>query len=274
MKVALVTCRDMPEPDKDAEPLLAAVAAAGGDASWRAWNDPGVDWSRFDRCVIRSTWDYIHDLDGFLTWTRRVSDASELLNPPEVLRENVDKGYLARSPVPAVPTVYADRGSAASLEALVAGRGWEELVIKPRVGGGSFRTERFGRGRGEDAQRFLSSLTAERDALIQPYLRSVEGHGERALVWVDGELTHAVRKSPRFGADAERVGLVPIAEDERAFAAAALAPYAGRLLYARVDVARGDDGTLRLMELELVEPSLFLRESPAALRRLAAAIVR
>lgn len=264
----------MPEPDPDAGPLLDAVNAAGARAEWKAWNDASVDWGAYDAVVIRSTWDYIHELDAFLVWARRVSEASLLLNPFSVVEANVDKLYLAKSPVPAVPTVYAARGSGATLDALLAGKDWGGLVIKPRVGGGSFKTERFEPERREEARGFLSALVSQRDAMIQPYLRSVEGHGERALVWIDGELTHAVRKQARFGSDAEHVSTepVPIAEDERAFAAKALAPYGKRLLYARVDVARDEDGSLRLMELELVEPSLFLTQSPAALKRLAAAI--
>jgi hypothetical protein len=274
-RVALVTCRALPEPDPDAAPLLDAVKAAGAEASWQAWNDPSVDWSRFHRAVIRSAWDYHLDLDGFVSWLRRANDATEVLNPPSVVRENVDKAYLGRAPVPAVPTVYAGRGTDAPLDLLLAGKDWGTLVIKPRVSGGSYRTERFGPERRGEAQSFLRALVCERDAMIQPFLPSVEGYGERALVWIDGALTHAVRKAPRFGESGECVSeAVPIAPDEAAFAERALAPYKKELLYARVDVARGEDGALRLMELELVEPSLFLRQQPAALERLAAAIAR
>jgi hypothetical protein len=111
--------------------------------------------------------------------------------------------------------------------------------------------------------------------LVQPYLDSVEGHGERALVWIDGELTHAVRKSPRFIGDAEQVSAaVPIADEEAAVARAALAVAPTPLLYARIDVARDEHGAPRVMELELVEPSLFFAQGPAALARLVAALRR
>ncbi|HEX3475873.1 MAG TPA: hypothetical protein VHT91_12695, partial [Kofleriaceae bacterium] len=109
-----------------------------------------------------------------------------------------------------------------------------------------------------------------------PALRaSVEGHGERALVWIDGELSHAVRKRPRFTGDDEQVdGPVEIADDERAVAEAALAPVAGRILYGRVDVARDAAGQPMVMELELIEPSLYLTRCPRALDRFVAAIRR
>jgi hypothetical protein len=121
----------------------------------------------------------------------------------------------------------------------------------------------------------FSKLCAERDLLIQPYLPSVEGHGERALVWIDGEFTHAVRKSPRFADGAESVSeALPISSAERALGHAALRDVADQLLYARVDVALGFDGTPVLMELELIEPSLFLLQNPRALQRLVEGIRR
>ena len=111
--------------------------------------------------------------------------------------------------------------------------------------------------------------------LVQPYLTSVDGYGERALVWIDGEFTHAVRKSPRFAVDAEHVSeALPISDAERAVGTAALAHIHDRLLYARVDVVPGPTAAPLVMELELVEPSLFLLQSPPALERFVAGIRR
>ena len=111
--------------------------------------------------------------------------------------------------------------------------------------------------------------------LVQPYLPSVEGHGERALVWIDGEFTHAVRKTPRFADGIEQVSeALPISAAEHALGTAALAGLESELLYARVDVAPGADGAPVVMELEMIEPSLFLLQSPVALARLVDAVVR
>jgi hypothetical protein len=121
----------------------------------------------------------------------------------------------------------------------------------------------------------LAALTARGAALVQPYLRSVEEYGERSLVWIDGELTHAIRKQPRFAGDIERIqGPLAIADDERAVAEAALAPVADQILYGRVDLARDDAGQPVVMELELVEPSLFFAQHPGAAARYAAALRR
>ena len=274
--IAFATCLRLPEPDPDAQPLLEAVRALGAKAEWLAWDDPAADLARCELCVVRSTWDYIHRLDDFLAWAERASEATRLLNPYPVIRWNADKRYLRdleRRGVRVVPTVYVPKGSPAALRELLDGRGWEDVVIKPQIGAASFATRRFDAGDPE-AESFLRGCVAERDMMVQPYVRSVEGRGERALVWIDGELTHAVRKAPRFSGRQECVSAEPIAADEAEFAAKVLEPFKADLLYARVDAARADDGALMLMEFELIEPSLFLLQEPRALARLAAACVR
>ena len=154
-------------------------------------------------------------------------------------------------------------------------------MIKPAVSAGSFRTLRVRRAELERGQAHLDLVLADQDALVQPYLPSVEDYGERALVWIDGALTHAVRKSARFSGDPQRVSdAVAIAPDEAALAERILArlpdvanlPDPAPLLYARIDLARDAGGRPCLMELELIEPSLFLTRSPQALARLAAGI--
>jgi glutathione synthase/RimK-type ligase-like ATP-grasp enzyme len=276
MHLRIATCRPLPEPDDDEAPLLEALAAAGVEAEIRDWRSDAL-WSPPLPTVVRSTWDYIHHLDAFRAWAGRVGARAALWNPADVILDNVHKRYLlalAGRGVPVVPTVLVDRGRSASLERIRADRGWGDVVIKPAVGAGSFETRRFAAG-DPRAQRSCDRLAADRDVLVQPYLAAVEGHGERALVWIDGEFTHAVRKSPRFAGDEERVSAaVPISAAEREVGAAALAPLRDRLLYARVDVAPGPDGGPVVLELELVEPSLFLLQCPAALARLVAGIRR
>ncbi len=152
------------------------------------------------------------------------------------------------------------------------------MVIKPAVSAGSFGTVRVARADfATVGQAHLDGLLgAAHDVLVQPFMSSVEGYGERALVWIDGALTHAVRKSPRFVGDPQWISdAVPIAPDEAVLAEAILAVAARQpLLYARVDLARDERGRPCLMELELIEPSLFLDRSPAALARMAGAIQR
>lgn len=274
MKLRVATCRVLPEVDVDHAPLAAALAAAGIDATWVAWDDPAADWDAPVPTVLRSTWNYALSLDNFLAWIDRVHVAAPLWNPLDVVRANVDKRYLgelkARG-VPVVPTMIFPTGVTGEVELTTTGR----TVVKPSIGAGSLDTRVFEAGDDDALLAHVAHIVQRCAALIQPYVASVDDYGERSLVWIDGELTHAIRKTPRFSGDAERVdGPFPIADDERAVALAALAPYAARLLYGRVDLARDAEGRPMVMELELVEPSLFFARHPPALDRYVAGLLR
>ena len=272
----IATCRPLPEPDVDEPLLLDALREAGIDARMTPWREDN-DSVDATPTIIRSTWDYIHHVDDFLYWAEAASSRAPLWNPIDIIRRNVHKSYLLdlqMRGIPVTPTVLARRGDPRGLAEIVSGSRWTDVVIKPAVGAGSFETHRL---RADDTccNEVFSKLCNERDVLIQPYLPSVEGHGERALVWIDGEFTHAVRKSPRFADGAESVSeALPISSAEFALGHAALRDIADRLLYARVDVAPGFDGMPLLMELELIEPSLFLMQNPRALQRLVEGIRR
>jgi glutathione synthase/RimK-type ligase-like ATP-grasp enzyme len=278
MQLRIATCRPLPEPDVDEDLLLEALAARGIKARMAAWNDPREDWGAPVPTLLRSTWDYIHDLPAFEDWIARAAAAAPLWNPADVLRGNLHKRYLlelAARGVAVVPTDLVERGTAGSLADRLAARGWRDVVLKPAVGAGSFETHRFTAGADAAAESLFARLVATRDMLIQPYQASVEAHGERALVWIDGAFTHAVRKSPRFADGVEQVSAaLPLSAAERTVGEAALAPLAGRLLYARVDVAPDAAGSPQVMELELVEPSLFLLQAPVALQRLVEGVER
>lgn len=272
----IATCRPLPEPDPDEGLLQDALAAAGIEVTMCDWRDAGC-WRSGGPILVRSTWNYIRHLDEFRKWLRQTAASGPLWNPADVMLGNLDKRYLldlAARGVPIVPTAVMQRSGPTDIAALAASRGWNEIVIKPVVGAGSFETHRA-TACSADAAAISRRLVADRDLIVQPYLESVDGYGERALVWIDGEFTHAVRKSPRFAADAEHVSeALPITTAERAVATAALAPMRDRLLYARVDLALGPAGQPLVMELELVEPSLFLLQSPPALERFVAGIRR
>jgi len=281
MRVALASCLRLPEPDPDEELLLSALRTAKVDARVLAWDDDAAPFAESDLVVVRSTWNYYERVSDFVAWAEAVGRRTRLLNPPGIIAWNTRKTYLReleQRGVAVVPTEFVGVGDARSLRDVCAARGWSDVVIKPVVSAGSFRTARFGASELDRGERFLTELSADREAMVQPWIASVDRYGERSLVWIDGAVTHAIRKSPRFAGGSEQVSEeVPIADDERAFAERALAPFASELLYARVDVVRDDDPArggeaLRIMELELVEPSLFLRQAPRALDRLALAI--
>lgn len=277
-RVALVTCRVLPEPDPDQEPLLAALRDAGLAAELLPWDDERADPGAYDLCVLRSCWNYYRDPEAFLAWVARADGCTRLANPAKVLRWNLHKEYLRELEswgVPIVPTAWAERGERLDLRALLEARGWRSVVIKPTISAASYRTARFDADRLEEGQAFLDALLADRGAMVQPYLSSVESGGERALVCIDGVFTHAVRKSPRFGGEHERVSeALPIEDAELALAERTLAHVSDGLLYARVDVMLDERGEPLVSEVELAEPSLFLVQCPEALARLVDGIVR
>jgi glutathione synthase/RimK-type ligase-like ATP-grasp enzyme len=280
--VAVATCAVPPEPDPDEAPLLEALGRAGISARVLAWDDPGARFDEARLVLLRSTWNYPWNAEPFLAWAER--QGSRLVNPLEIVRWNFHKSYLAvleRAGIPAVPTLHVARGSRGSLAALLASRGLADAVVKPAVSAASYRTRRVTAARlGADDETFYEDLVRERDVLVQPYVRSVDGHGERSVVWIDGAITHAVRKSPRLAGQAEHVtAAVPVAADEAAIAHAAVvfaSTCAGGAppLYARIDVVRDEAGRPMLMELELIEPSLYLGYGAEALERLVAGLRR
>ncbi len=281
-RAALVTCRAVPDLDPDDQLLREALGSRGVAASAAVWDDPDIDWASYDLAVLRSTWDYVPRREAFLAWTRTVP---ALANTAAVVAWNTDKRYLADladAGVPVVPTTWITPG----------GPPWSpppvgRYVVKPAVGAGSVDVGRYDLTSPEErglAVRHVSRLLAAgRVAMLQPYLPAVDTVGETALVYLGGRFSHAVRKEalldgPDQGTSGlyrpEKISPRTPAPEELAVGARALAavPVATELLYARVDLIPGPDGTPRLVELELTEPSLFLGYAPGAADRLAEAV--
>jgi glutathione synthase/RimK-type ligase-like ATP-grasp enzyme len=278
MDVGLVTYAEMPEGSSDDQLLVPALAGHGLRARFVTWDDPAVDWAEPAVCVIRSTWDYLHRRAAFVAWAERVAGLTELWNPAPMIRWNTHKGYLrnlAARGVPIVPTVWLAAGSRADLAGILAEQGWRRAVIKPAVSADSYGTSIVTGAALADAQAQLDTLLPDRDIMVQPFLASVGSYGERSLLFIAGELTHAVRRSAPAGYGPDYADACPPvvpAADEVALARAVLGAVGAPTLYARVDLLRDDAGAPCLLELELVEPSLFLGQAPPAVARLAAAI--
>jgi glutathione synthase/RimK-type ligase-like ATP-grasp enzyme len=278
-RIAIATCNGYDDLKVDDELLRAALAARGAEAERVVWDDPETEWGGYDLCLLRSTWDYHEKHGEFLAWARRVAAETRLANPADLVAWNSDKAYLrelAEAGVPVVPTVWVERGEEIDAEAVLAERGWEEAVIKPAVDLGAKNLHRVRAGAGE-AEGALAAVLARGAAMLQSFLPSLEAEGELSLIYLDGELSHAVRKRPAPGdfrvqsiwggtmAPAE-----PTARDKE-IGALALSQLAEPPLYARVDLVTGLDGNPRLIELELIEPNLYLVTHPTAAEALAAA---
>lgn len=280
LDIAIATCMFLPEPDPDQEPLTEALNAANLTSRVIPWDCPEDPWPPARLTLLRSTWNYAQNLDCFLAWAEAADRSSTLINPLELVRWNSHKGYLLELEsrgIPVVPTRVLSRGSTVSLAEVRHDLDGGDLVIKPAVSAGSYRTRRFGSGQDQQAGVHLDTLLRDGDVLVQRFMPSVEGYGERAVICIEGEVTHAVRKSPRFEGDDESVSrAVPVTAEEAALAhrALAAAPAQEPPLYARVDMAPGPDGPPVIMELELLEPSLFFPQSPEALERYVGGLLR
>jgi glutathione synthase/RimK-type ligase-like ATP-grasp enzyme len=264
MRVGLVTCLRLPEPDPDHAPLAAELLRRGHEPVLIAWDGPDEDYGTHIN-VLRSTWNYYRHPRAFLAWVERASKGAPLINPASVVRWNVHKRYLAELQdrgVPIVPTRWFARGERIDIRSLVGERGWERVVIKPAISAASYRTQAFGRNELQEAQRFADELNTDWDILVQEFLPGYGDPGERSLVWIAGEWTHAVRKLPRFAGETERVDAAEAPQPtEMEVADAAIAHLRERLSYARVDLVRGKDGKPCVSELELMEPSLFFQHA-------------
>ncbi|GAA1895148.1 hypothetical protein [Actinomadura bangladeshensis] len=277
MTIAFATCSWLPGGSDDVRDLIGALASLEVEAEPVIW-DGDVDWSRYDLVVIRSTWDYTSRRDAYVAWAESLP---RVLNPAEVIRWNTDKRYLrdlAGAGLPVVPTLWDPDDIPSE---------WPEYVIKPAVSIGSGDTARWGPGEEEQARAHLRSLRdAGRTAMVQPYLAAVDTAGETALVFCDGEYSHAGRKaqiltagagvqgSVRDDATRGRVTAAAATEAELDVANRALAavPGGGDLLYARVDLIPGPDGSPMIIELELTEPNLYLHHGEGSAERFAKAI--
>jgi glutathione synthase/RimK-type ligase-like ATP-grasp enzyme len=261
--------------DPDAEVLLGALADIDLEGSMCVWNDPSVQWADFDVTVIRSTWDYARDRERFLTWARGIE---RLFNPYPIIEYSTDKHYLADLEARShriVATTFCDVGAAPEFP---DGR----FVVKPTVGAGSIDAEQYGPDDHQLATAHVRALHASgRDAMIQPYIASIDDDGERALVFIDGAFSHAMTKGAMLNTAAndrdalfrrEQMSRAEAEPDAVAFGEAVLreAPFRD-ILYARVDLVKVPEGWA-IMELEMVEPSLFLAYEESAPQRLAEAI--
>lgn len=279
MRVALVTNKTSTDLHTDGPLLLAAFERLGVDAEVVAWGS-GTRWASYDAVLIRNTWDYIFDREGFLAWADAVASETTLANSVEVLRWNTDKRYLRdleNAGVGIVPTKWVDVGDA------VPDPGWDDFVVKPSVSCGARLSARYRRG--DDLAAHIERIhQIGAVAMIQPYVPPADGTHEVGTYVFAGEVSHAIRKEPvldTFGSPkddlsggAEQVvGPAAVAPSLAVHALDVLAR-APSVLYARVDTVTADDGQPMLMELEVTEPFLFLEHAPDAAERFARAVVR
>jgi hypothetical protein len=291
-RVALATCSQLPDLDKDDVPLIAALAERGVTAEPAVWDDPAVDWQAYDLVLVRSTWDYSPRHDEFLAWARSLP---KVANSADVIEWNTDKRYLRvleDAGIPVIPTIWLDPARHLSKRAVHTRMpAFGDFVVKPVVSAGAKNTGRYqpvsAQSRAKAIAHAVRLLDDGRWVMIQPYVTSVDTAGETCLIFIDGELTHAVRKNALLTGPAEDTSELYAEEEKEAFEATpaqievaeralAVAREAtgAELTYARVDLVSGDDGVPMVIELELTEPSLWMKYGTGVEGKLADAVVK
>ena len=282
-RIAIATCPEYAALSDDDRPIVLGLAAAGVDAEPAVWNAE-VDWSRYDAVLLRSVWDYhLHAL-AFSAWLDLLDQRRiPCWNPTSLVRWNLDKHYLsdlAARGIPTVPTLWLeheDRLTPEAAAARVLDTGWPDLVVKPAVSAGAWRTLRLGRDQVAGETGTFREMLAAGSVMAQPFMSEILAEGEWSLLFFGGAFSHAVIKRPRDGDfrvqwthGGRQVPVTPpasvVAQAQEVLAAA---PSAG--LYARVDgVLR--EGRLILMELEQIEPYLYLADVPGSVDRFVQAL--
>ena len=260
----------------DDELAVGPLAERGIAVETLSWRQRTQEWSDFDAVVIRTTWDYQRFPKDFLAVLDEIERSTRLLNPASVVRWNFDKIYLkqlSENGVKIVPTIFETHFSSENFDSWLVAFATPELIIKPRVSATAEHTYRL--------RTFDAALTESFEArpfLVQPFLENVVSEGEYSLFYFNGEFSHAILKAPKaqdFRVQEEHGGVITAIEatDEmKAAASTALATVAEPLLYARVDLVRDALGGFQLMELELIEPALYLRMDKEAPARFADAV--
>lgn len=280
--IAFATCRALPGISADDELLAQALRTRGFTVCGIPWDEPGAAWQDHAAVLLRSCWDYHERLTAFTGWLNATGARALVLNAPGLVLPTLHKRYLLHAGAMGIaipPTVLLRRGERAAMADLARGIGGYQAVVKPAVSASAHETHRVGL-RTAEASALITRLLEHMDVLVQAFQPEICS-GELSLVYVEGRFSHAVRKRP--ATDEWRVqasfGGTHAPEPAPAgalldFAQACLLACAPRVpAYARVDVLQTARGPM-LMEVELIEPVLFMRSCAEAPHRLADAVVR
>ena len=280
-KCAFLTLDERADFVIDDEHAIGPLADLGWRVSTVSWRQTEIPWGDFDAVIIRSTWDYWNDVPAFLDVLAQVDRETRLANPMDVVHWNLAKTYmldLEGKGVGIVPTIWPDAVREESFTAFFDQLDCDELVIKPVVGANGEDAYRISR---RDSQERLSRITGrfrERKAMVQRFMPNVLTEGEYSLFFFNGEFSHAILKTPaetEFRSQEERGAEIrAVVPEEKLLLRAqqALSVISSSTLYARIDLVRDDEADFLIMELELIEPSMYLRTDPDAPMRFARAI--
>lgn len=280
--LSFITYAGLPNLDPDDELVKEALERRGAQVQARIWDDPSVDWSSAGVCVLRSTWDYHLKYEQFCSWVQKVAGTTTLVNAASQILWNSKKTYLSemsQAGLPVIPTVFFSKTKRQSLAEVLSDLGWTEAIIKPSVGLATSGVKRINASEQsiKAGELHIDDLLKSCEVMLQEFLPSVHDYGERALIFINGEYSHCVRKSAfqKLAIAGEAGETAATATPEEIDIAKNILAYLDETpLYARVDLVQDKHKKPLLLELELVEPSLFLKTCPQAAEVFAEAILQ
>ncbi|GGD69348.1 ATP-grasp domain-containing protein [Lacimicrobium alkaliphilum] len=260
--------------------LISPMAEQGWQVTTMSWKEENTDWSQFDAVILRSCWDYQQFPEDFLHRLAQISESTTLFNDLETVRWNISKRYLKeleKAGIPIVPTVWQEQFDPQQIQSAFAHFDTDELIIKPLISASAEHTYRLGVSDDPAQLRMLESVFSERAHMLQPFISNVIDDGEVSLFFFGSRFSHAIRKVPKSGdfrVQEEHGGQLHVfAPDAEllALAGRTLKVIPGQTLYARLDFICCQYGYV-VMELELIEPSLYFNMDPGSAQRFVQAL--
>src|SRR5262245_57299199 len=272
-RIALATYERAPDLAPDDQALFSEIARLGMSANAAVWSDAAVEWASFHAVIVRSCWDYHLTIGEFRAWLDRLESSGALVpNSPPLIQWNAVKRYLldlARRCVTTVPTMVVSSNRGDDVRHVAEAEGWARVVVKPAISASGYETYAIAAPFDDASRALIARVTSTGDALVQPFVPEISRDGEYSFTFIDGVFSHAtIKRTARheFRVQTEHGGSVspvtpPVALVEQAAHTIEVLPETP--LYARVDgIARGN--AFLLMELELIEPNLFLEHGAGA----------
>lgn len=264
MKIATLTCSEINQDTNIDDHLFIKFLTDSGILVESVLWDSKADWSKYDLVLVRTTWDYMQRLDEFINVLEEIESVTKLLNPLETIKWNINKKYLLelqKDGFPLIPTELYERINKNNIEEIFkksdCGQG---IIIKPTVGASSEGIQLI-----KSIEDFNSDLKGE--WFVQPFQSKIQEYGEISMLFFDGEFSHAICKTPREGEfrsqEEFHSKLTEYRPCQRAIELGQniLKSLKFEQFYARVDILKIDEGEFLIMELEMIEPCLFLRFS-------------
>lgn len=265
-KIALLTCDRFPDLYDTDQKLIPLLNSFGYHVKAEIWDNPAVDWCQYDVLIFRNTWDYYLKIDAFNVWLDFINEAGiRSFNPVSVIQWNKHKFYLREFQsigIPVIPSIFVTSTEDLDI-AKILPEDWQQVIIKPAVSAGSHLTTLFDAKEAATVSENYRNTANKQDLILQKFIPQIQSAGEISLLYFDKKFSHAVRKTPKagdfriqsmFGGKYEAY----LPSDSLLSVAQKIVDFIGDdLLYARVDGIL-IDGVFHLMELELIEPDLYL----------------